>query len=707
MNQIIKTMRSKLIIFITFLVTITTVAQQGINYKALIKDNGGNVVANQHITVQFTILQGAVNVYQETHNPTTDANGIIIVNIGEGTIDSGNYNTIKWESDDHFLNVQIDTGSGLTDMGTTQFMAVPYALSAANVSGLEALDEGNGIGWRFIDRDPANYGNIGQNAVDLSQSTINSTTNGATGNYSTAIGRNTTASGNNSVAMVLNSIASGENSIAMGYLTTASGIGSVAMGYLTSAIGPGSLAMGGNTIADDPSSTVTGRYNDNTTSSSTLFQVGNGTNINNRSNAFNINGDGTITAPSLEIDEITDPKALITKEYLEANVLSASGLRAIDEGNGIGWRLIGRSPNNYNNIGKDAVDFSTGTSIAPSGASGDYSFSMGSLNYSTGNYSFSFGLQCSATNDYSLAFGLYANATGTNSISIGYNNRANGSYSVALGYNTEANQTYAVAMGESTVSSGISSVAMGAETTASGNSSFAMGDSNIASGNTSVALGIITQASGDYSLAMGNNVQVSSFAASALGYNLINDDSYATVVGQNNDNTTTSSALFQVGNGVSTANRTNAFTVFRNGNATLAGTLTQSSDRRLKTNISELPYGLKEILNLKPVSYHWKKHPDQTKSLGLIAQEVQTVINEIVHESEDENQTLSVSYIELVPVLIKAIQEQQAIIESQKQTIQNQVQVSSEQTVLLQNLLDRVEALETDSLSSNIKLVKN
>jgi hypothetical protein len=248
---------------------------------------------------------------------------------------------------------------------------------------------------------------------------------------------------------------------------------------------------------------------------------------------------------------------------------------------------------------------------------------------------------------------------------------------------------------------------MGAETTASGNSSFAMGDSNIASGNTSVALGIITQASGDYSLAMGNNVQVSSFAASALGYNLINDDSYATVVGQNNDNTTTSSALFQVGNGVSTANRTNAFTVFRNGNATLAGTLTQSSDRRLKTNISELPYGLKEILNLKPVSYHWKKHPDQTKSLGLIAQEVQTVINEIVHESEDENQTLSVSYIELVPVLIKAIQEQQAIIESQKQTIQNQVQVSSEQTVLLQNLLDRVEALETDSLSSNIKLVKN
>ena len=104
----------------------------GINYKALIKDSGGNVVANQNITLQFIIYEGVAltnNVYQETHSPMTDANGIVIVNIGEGTT-SDVFTNIDWGEDDHYLNVQIDTGSGLTDMGTTQFMAVPYALHA-------------------------------------------------------------------------------------------------------------------------------------------------------------------------------------------------------------------------------------------------------------------------------------------------------------------------------------------------------------------------------------------------------------------------------------------------------------------------------------------------------------------------------------------------------------------------------------------------
>ncbi len=120
-------------------------AQQGINYKALFKYNNGNVIANDLIAVQFTILKGVAmtSVYQETHTPTTDANGIVIVNIGEGSVDSGDFNAIDWSADDHFLNVQINTGSGLTDMGTTQFMAVPYALSAANAaSKIDDLSDG-------------------------------------------------------------------------------------------------------------------------------------------------------------------------------------------------------------------------------------------------------------------------------------------------------------------------------------------------------------------------------------------------------------------------------------------------------------------------------------------------------------------------------------------------------------------------------------
>ncbi len=89
------------------------------------------MIANQAVTIQFSILEGGTtNVYQETQNPTTDANGILIVNIGEGTVDSGNFFTIDWGAANHFLNIQVDTGDGLVDLGTTQFKSVPYAMAA-------------------------------------------------------------------------------------------------------------------------------------------------------------------------------------------------------------------------------------------------------------------------------------------------------------------------------------------------------------------------------------------------------------------------------------------------------------------------------------------------------------------------------------------------------------------------------------------------
>jgi hypothetical protein len=84
----------------------------------------------------------------------------------------------------------------------------------------------------------------------------------------------------------------------------------------------------------------------------------------------------------------------------------------------------------------------------------------------------------------------------------------------------------------------------------------------------------------------------------------------------------------------------------------------QTSDRRLKENIRRLPYGLKELMQLKPVAYSWKSDPS-SKKIGLIAQEVQQVVPEVVHDGE----YLGMNYGELVPVLINAIQEQEQRIE--------------------------------------------
>lgn len=127
-------MKTKITLFILFL-TPMAFAQNGINYKAVIKDGSGNLITNSQIEVQFNILRGSAqtNVYSENHEPTTDDNGFIVINIGEGTLNSGspNFTSIEWGIDTHFLNVLIDKGDGLVDMGTTEFKAVPYALDVA------------------------------------------------------------------------------------------------------------------------------------------------------------------------------------------------------------------------------------------------------------------------------------------------------------------------------------------------------------------------------------------------------------------------------------------------------------------------------------------------------------------------------------------------------------------------------------------------
>src|SRR5262249_22929316 len=91
-----------------------------------------------------------------------------------------------------------------------------------------------------------------------------------------------------------------------------------------------------------------------------------------------------------------------------------------------------------------------------------------------------------------------------------------------------------------------------------------------------------------------------------------------------------------------------------------ANGMIQTSDARLKRGINNLSYGVRDLMRLRPVSYQWKDGSDARVHLGLIAQEVDQVIPEVVEQGTDPNSTLGMNYPALVPVLIKAIQEQQA-----------------------------------------------
>jgi hypothetical protein len=106
------------------------------------------------------------------------------------------------------------------------------------------------------------------------------------------------------------------------------------------------------------------------------------------------------------------------------------------------------------------------------------------------------------------------------------------------------------------------------------------------------------------------------------------------------------------------------------------GVLSQNSDARLKQGVANLGYGLPEVMQLRPVTYTWKEKPEQGVQLGLVGQEVERVVPELVTTAKDEQQTKGINYIGLVPVTIKAIQEQQAQIEGQQKTIeQQQIQI--------------------------------
>jgi hypothetical protein len=108
----------------------TTNARQGINYKAIIHDANGDPSVDTPVTVQFTILveNGTASVYQETHNPTTDANGIVIVNIGEGAVLDGDFTNIDRASNPDFSKTEIDSGDGLAEIDRLDFKTEPYAL---------------------------------------------------------------------------------------------------------------------------------------------------------------------------------------------------------------------------------------------------------------------------------------------------------------------------------------------------------------------------------------------------------------------------------------------------------------------------------------------------------------------------------------------------------------------------------------------------
>ena len=103
---------------------------------------------------------------------------------------------------------------------------------------------------------------------------------------------------------------------------------------------------------------------------------------------------------------------------------------------------------------------------------------------------------------------------------------------------------------------------------------------------------------------------------------------------------------------------------------TASGNITAYSDERLKENIVQIDDALNIVKQLRGVYYTRKDYVDNARNAGVIAQEVEEHFPEVVHTHSDEKQTKSVSYGNIVALLIEAIKEQQQEIEELKRKVQ-------------------------------------
>lgn len=307
------------------------------------------------ISVDEAALNTFIEANQKTYSVANTGTGAEIYKSSTIVGDNTQFNLRKIKSS----NSSVTVTQGTDD--------IDLSVAIGDTPPLETIDEGNGDGIAIRGRVVTNYGNIGANAIDLSFSETVSGNLGATGQYSTASGKETTASGfasnssgTNTTASGLVSHAEGDESVASGYAshaegatttasggsshsegfsTTASGISSHAEGersnaagdyshsggYNTDAIGIYSFASGQENAANSYAEISLGHYGTQPVGTAgsiittdRLFNVGNGTSALSRTDAITILKNGLATLPSVTNALITagSAKSIVTKEYL-------------------------------------------------------------------------------------------------------------------------------------------------------------------------------------------------------------------------------------------------------------------------------------------------------------------------------------------------------------------------------------------------------
>jgi hypothetical protein len=531
------------------------------------------------------------------------------------------------------------------------------------------------------------------------------------GTNSIAFGAKTRASGTSSSAFGDSTTASGAQSTAFGSANIASGDQSFVTGFNAIASGKLSCAFGDHATSQAYNSFVIGKYNviSGTTTSwvstDPLFVIGNGS-FGALNNALTVLKNGNVgigtATPGYQLE--------LTGQIKIAGGSPGAGKVLVSDANGVaswsasssgGWSITGNSgtSSSTNFIGTTdnvALVFKVNnTKAGKLDPSGPTFFGYLAGNSNTGASVTGIGYQAlysNTTGIHNVGIGyqaLYANTTGQDNNAIGYQTLSSitsGLRNCALGNNVL--NTCATGSDNTGIGSGVLQISTGDDNTGVG--SLALYYNTTGTNNT----GVGTFA--DYNTSTGS--RNTGIGTNSLSTNTTGSDN--TTIGYNS-NVNTSSRANSLAVGASAV--VNADAKGRVGDINVTAVETQTawttvSDGRFKTNISENDVvGLDFIKRLRPVVYNFdtklfqeflvKNMPDSIKQTymnrdftqstairqsGFIAQEVEAVAKETgydfngVYKPKDGNDNYSISYSHFVVPLVKAVQEQQKMIDSLK-----------------------------------------
>ncbi|MEO9893714.1 hypothetical protein [Aurantibacter sp.] len=130
-----KEIYTPIILVITLFLSAMALAQEGqknfINYQGVARNADQQLLISETMTIGVTLKVGPTGdtiEYEESHEITTDANGVFSLKIGNGNLVSGDFNSLPWGSGAALATITMNGN----EVGTTEMMAVPYALSSAD-----------------------------------------------------------------------------------------------------------------------------------------------------------------------------------------------------------------------------------------------------------------------------------------------------------------------------------------------------------------------------------------------------------------------------------------------------------------------------------------------------------------------------------------------------------------------------------------------